>query len=351
LAEELQTTTVSKAYVDNILESMSEVLVVTSPTLDIQLVNRAGQEQLGYKNQELIGKPLAMLFADPILGAGTNPSQVNVLGVHERLLRTKQGQRILAHWAGSEMRDSAGVLQGVVCAALNITERKLAEQRLRASLDEKEVLLKEVHHRVKNNLQIISSLLALQARETADPDAHRMFEDSQGRIRSMALIHEQLYQSGELSRIDFSEYVQRLCSHLADSSGVLNGRAVLRIDVAPTPLPLFLAIPCGMILNELVSNALKHAFPEDRQGQIFVGFDIEGESYRLTVRDNGVGIAGRSSTPNTGSLGLKVVEALVGQLGGSLTCQNSGGASFTITFDIPAEPTQPVEDVEAGASA
>ena len=184
------------------------------------------------------------------------------------------------HWAASELREPSGGLQGIVCAALNITERKLAEQRLRASLAEKEVLLKEVHHRVKNNLQIISSLLTLQARETTDADAHRMFEECQGRIRSMALIHEQLYQSGELARIDFCEYARRLCAHLVDSVGALDGRVALRIDVTAAPLPLNLAIPCGMILNELVSNALKHAFPGGRRGQIVVGFHAAGAARR-----------------------------------------------------------------------
>ena len=351
MAQDLQATTVSKAYVDDILESMSELLVVTDPHLDIQRVNRAVQEQLGYTAQELVGQSLGILFAEPIVGAEIASPPENVLGVHEHVLATKQGQRTTVHWAGSELLDPSGVLQGVVCAAVNITERKLAEQQLRASLVEKEVLLKEVHHRVKNNLQIISSLLALQARATADADVHRMFEECQGRIRSMALIHEQLYQSGELSRIDFSEYVQRLCYHLADSSAVLDGRVVLRIDVAAAPLPINLAIPCGMILNELVSNALKHAFPGDRRGQICVSFHVAGRHHKLSVRDSGVGMDDRSSTHKNNTLGLKVVDALVRQLGGHLQYENIRGASFAITFDEPTEPRAPADEVEACAPA
>ncbi|HKD36192.1 MAG TPA: histidine kinase dimerization/phosphoacceptor domain -containing protein, partial [Pirellulales bacterium] len=272
----------------------------------------------------------------------------SLLGTHELSLTAKNGRLVPVHWAGSELRGEAGELQGLVCAALNIAERKETEERLRASLDEKEVLLKEVHHRVKNNLQIISSLLALQARGNGDPEVRRMFEESQGRIRSMALIHEQLYQSGELSRIDFLEYVRRLCSYLMECSGDQDGHVSLRLDVAAVPLPLNLAIPCGMILNELVSNALKHAFPGGRRGTVLIGFESHDGNYRMSVSDDGIGTAA-AEPPKPGSLGLKVVDALVKQIGGAMSVTSDRGTKFNIIFSDATERPLPPEPQPATA--
>ena len=336
MAEELQATTVSKAYVDDIVESMSEMLIVADPDLRIRLANGAAVAQLGYTADELVGRPLASLLGTRLEPSGVKSPLESLVGTHELSLTAKNGRLILVHWAGSELRGAAGELQGLVCAALNIAERKETEERLRASLDEKEVLLKEVHHRVKNNLQIISSLLALQARGNGDPEVRRMFEESQGRIRSMALIHEQLYQSGELSRIDFLEYVRRLCSYLIECTGDQDGRVSLRLDVAAVGLPLNLAIPCGMILNELVSNALKHAFPSGRRGTVSIGFESRGDDYRLSVADDGVGTAA-AEPPKPGSLGLKVVDALVKQIGGAMSVASDRGTKFRITFSDAAD--------------
>ncbi len=336
MAEELQATTVSKAYVDDIVESMSEMLIVADPDLRIRLANGAAAAQLGYTADELVGRPLASLLGTRLEPSGVKSPLESLVGTHELSLTAKNGRLILVHWAGSELRGAADELQGLVCAALNIAERKETEERLRASLDEKEVLLKEVHHRVKNNLQIISSLLALQARGNGDPEVRRMFEESQGRIRSMALIHEQLYQSGELSRIDFLEYVRRLCSYLIECTGDQDGRVSLRLDVAAVGLPLNLAIPCGMILNELVSNALKHAFPGGRRGTVSIGFESRNGDYRLSVADDGVGTAA-AEPPKPGSLGLKVVDALVKQIGGAMSVAIDRGTKFRITFSDAAD--------------
>lgn len=350
MAEELQATTVSKDYVDNILESMSEMLIVTDSALTIRLVNGAALAQLGFTADELIGRPLPALLGPRAESLALLTALEILRGTRELSLTAKNGRLIPVHWAGSELHGAEGELQGLVGAALNIAERKETEERLRASLDEKEVLLKEVHHRVKNNLQIISSLLALQARDNGDPHVRRMFEQSQGRIRSMALIHEQLYQSGELSRIDFLEYVRRLCSYLMDCSDDLGGRVALRLDVAAVPLSLNLAIPCGMILNELVSNALKHAFPAGRRGTVSISFAAHDGQFRLSVRDDGVGTNPAAAPAKSGSLGLKVVDALVKQLGGTLTIFNERGAQFDITFAVPNDGSLPAS-VDPSASA
>jgi two-component sensor histidine kinase len=216
--------------------------------------------------------------------------------------------------------------------ATDISDRKAAEQQLRDSLREKEVLLKEVHHRVKNNLQIISSLLNLQARETEHPAAVRALRDSQSRIHSMALIHEQLYRSDNLASIDFAEYVRELTAHVSRSVGAAAQRVSVRVEVDPTPLPLDLAVPCGMIINELFTNAVEHAFPEGGGGEIAVGFRTCRGRRELTVSDNGVGLPASGARESSESLGLKVVHALCEQLGGELRLEHDGGTQCTILF-------------------
>jgi two-component sensor histidine kinase/HAMP domain-containing protein len=228
-------------------------------------------------------------------------------------------------------------LQEKTALALQIAERKAAEQQLRASLAEKEVLLKEIHHRVKNNLQVISSLLNLQAHETADPEACRLLHESQGRIRSMALIHEQLYQSEDLARIDFAEYLGRLASHLERSLGAGERQIAVKLDVETVSLPLEQAIPCGMIVNELLTNAIQHGFPQGRSGEVRVQFRQENERLVLAVEDNGVGVpAGVVETQGT-TLGLKVVRALVRQVHGEMTVEYEGGTRFKVSFGAALE--------------
>ena len=209
MAAELREKTVSKDYVDNIIHSMREMLIVADPHQRIRLVNPAACSELGYTAAELADRPLQGLFAleDPPAEGGLSPTEARG---GEGFMQTESGDRIPVHFSAAEMRDEAGQLTGVVCVALNVSRQKDTEHRLRASLREKELLLKEVHHRVKNNLQVISSLLSLQAQEIHDPEMIRLFEESQTRVRSMALIHEQLYRSNDLAHINFAAYVQEL---------------------------------------------------------------------------------------------------------------------------------------------
>ena len=235
------------------------------------------------------------------------------------------------------MIDDQGKLEGYVCVASNISRQKEAEDRLVASLSEKELLLKEVHHRVKNNLQVISSLLNLQAREIHDPDMAKLFRESQGRIRSMALIHEQLYRTNNLAGIDFATYVQDLVRHLEQGLGSEATPVRYCLNIEPIPLSLDLAIPCGMIVNELVSNAQKHAFPNRQAGEIRIEFTSQAGGYCLTVADNGVGIQEKCDSRDSISLGLKVVQALTQQICGDLDVRYDEGTVFVIHFNPEKE--------------
>ena len=214
-----------------------------------------------------------------------------------------------------------------------IVGRKQTEAQLQTSLQEKEVLLKEIHHRVKNNMQIISSLLDLQADTIQDELIRGLFKESQQRIRSMALIHEQLYQSSDLARIDFAEYVERLTNHLLRSYGARAGNVALHMNVAPVLLSIETAIPCGLIINELVSNAFKHAFPNGRSGQIWITLQrTEAQQLTLQIKDNGVGFPPEIDFRRTPSLGLTLVNTLVKQVRGIIDLQRESHTEFMITF-------------------
>lgn len=219
-------------------------------------------------------------------------------------------------------------------AQAEIAERKRAEEQLKASLKEKEVLLKEIHHRVKNNLQIISSLLKLQSAYIKEQQAVDMFKDSQNRIRSMALIHEKLYQSKDLSKIDFAEYIRDLTFNLLRSYKTSSQIISLQTTVNDIWLNIDTAIPCGLIINELVSNSLKHAFTtSNRENQISINLNSdEDKKFVLIVSDNGSGFPEKLDFRNTESLGLELVCTLTEQLEGTIELDSSTGTSFKITF-------------------
>ena len=219
-----------------------------------------------------------------------------------------------------------------------IDERKRVEEKITSSLKDKEVLLKETHHRVKNNLQIISSLLNLQCRSIQDQQTFAIFKESQNRIETMALIHEQLYQSKELSEIDFAKYINSLASNLFSTYAVSAGTIALQINIHNVFLDIHTAILCGLLINELVSNSLKYAFPTDNKNEICIEMCLHKEhSYTLTVRDNGVGFPKNLVFQNTKSIGLQLVNALTEQLEGSIELNNNIGTEFKITFTIKIE--------------
>ena len=262
--------------------------------------------------------------------------------------RARDGHVVWVHGEAKVGRDSDGrplFLQGV---AFDITDRKEAEEALRhardelevkvqkrtaqiqASLQEKEVLLKEIHHRVKNNLQLISSMMRLQSGKMEDANMLHVFKESQDRVKTMARIHEELYRSKDLARIDFAQYVQGLTTNLVRSFG---SGIKLIVDINDIYFGIDTAIPCGLIINELVSNCLKYAFPEGKQGEIRIGLRTNGsDQFTLTVRDNGVGFPVDLNFQKTNSLGLQLVNTLAKQLRGTIQLDRDSGTAFAITF-------------------
>jgi len=259
-----------------------------------------------------------------------DPSRSRTLELEEY---HKDGSTVWTEVRASFLRDASNKATAVIGVTRDITARKQAQEKLTASLKEKEVLLKEIHHRVKNNLQVISSLLSLQSQHITDKDSRAMFQESQSRVRAIALIHEKLYQSEDIAHIDIASYIQDLTALLFSTYTVRNA---IKVDITITDIFLTIttAIPCGLIINELVSNALKHAFPKERDGTITVSMTPStNDSLILTVSDTGIGFPEEIDFRNTTTLGMQLVITLVEQLEGTITLDRSEGrTTFTITF-------------------
>lgn len=220
-----------------------------------------------------------------------------------------------------------------IVTMIEITESKRWQDMISSSLAEKELLLKEIHHRVKNNLQIVSTLLDLQSESIKDAESLNAFRESQDRLAAMALIHERLYASRDFSSVDFSEYIGVLSEHLFASYRVDPDRITLKIDTGGVSIGIDRAIPCGLIINELVTNSLKHAFPDGRSGRISIRFHGDEDDWvTLTVADTGVGLPPGLDYRNTGTLGLQLVKMLADQLGGQVVVESNPGAMFSIRF-------------------
>ncbi len=228
--------------------------------------------------------------------------------------------------AEKELLVAIGNEAGVVIAKLQ------ADELIRAALKERETLLKEIHHRVKNNMQVVSSLLSLQAAQATERETIETLNESQRQIRSMALIHEKLYRSGSLAEIDFGDYVESLVGELLRMYNVAEGAITINADIENVQLGVDTAIPCALIINELVSNSLKHAFPDGRTGDVTVALQRANGAYTLTVADNGVGFPPNVDFRATDSLGMQLVVTLVNQLDGTITLDRTKGTTFIITF-------------------
>ncbi len=290
---------------------------------------------LGYQRHEAIGHTTLTLslwsnHSDREEIAGRLSAERAIVGV-EKTFCTKDGDERDA-LISAELIELSGE-PCVVWIIYDITERKRADERIKNSLREKEVLLQEIHHRVKNNLQVISSLLNLQSGYIKDERVKQLFRESQDRVKSMALIHEKLYKSTDLARIDFSEYVRSLTQMLFQSYRSSRGTIELKARVEPVFLDIDTAVPVGLMLNELVSNSLKHAFPTGGPGTIFI--DLEPRSkddYTLSIRDNGVGVPADFDVDTSNSLGLRLVRILTKQIGGTLEFRSDKETEFKIMF-------------------
>ena len=229
-------------------------------------------------------------------------------------------------------RNAQGEMIGAIAVINEITERKIAEEALRSALGEKEVLLREIHHRVKNNLQVMSSLISLQADTVQNEEVRASFHEMQARVRSMALIHEELYQAQDLARVNFAEYINKLAVGLTQTY-MFSPNISIQVDVEEVLLGVDTAIPCGLIVNELVTNAFKYAFPDGHKGVVNIELHtISQNNYCLIVKDNGVGLPPEIDIENTSTLGMQLITILIRQLRGTLQVRSEQGTYFQIEF-------------------
>jgi two-component sensor histidine kinase len=220
---------------------------------------------------------------------------------------------------------------GIVCIGNNIIEITEAKDKIKASLNEKELLLRELHHRVKNNLQIILSLINLQSNSIKDQQDLEIFRESQSRVKSLAIIHEKLYQSADFASINFKEYIQSLVSYLLSYYSTTN--ITVDVDVEKdTILNMDTAVPCGLIINELVTNSIKFAFPGGKPGKIYIQLKPDDGSLILIIGDNGIGLPDGTDFENSQKLGLQLVKTLTDQLEGTIQYNGENGAEFEIKF-------------------
>ncbi|WP_449658028.1 histidine kinase dimerization/phosphoacceptor domain -containing protein [Amazonocrinis nigriterrae] len=310
------------------------------------LVNQRLCDIVGYTPQELqLGSFQDITYPDDLEAALQYIKQIlagdiQTFSLEKRYIR-KDNSLVWVNVTVSLLRETSGVPKYFISVVEDISERQAAlqerqksQEQLQASLREKEVLLKEIYHRVKNNLQVISSLLSLQSEYIKDKSDMEIFQQSQQRIASMALIHEKMYQSPDLARINFSEYVQDLVASLRTSYEVNASAITLKLNIDEhILLGLDTAIPCGLIIHELVSNSLKYAFPVGREGEISIEItEIVAGQILLSVSDNGIGLPSNFNFIETASLGWQLVDALASQLAGDIKINSNNGVEFQIRF-------------------
>jgi PAS domain S-box-containing protein len=323
------------------VESAPNAMVMVNHDGRIEMVNAQTERLFGYARSELLGKPVEMLL--PQRFAARHPGLREAFASDPRTRPMGAGRDLYAlRRDGTEFPVEIGLNpiqteEGslVLSAIVDISGRKLEEERIQSSLREKDVLLAEIHHRVKNNLQIVDSLLGLQAARIDDSRVIEMLRESQNRIRSMALIHQNLYESNDFAKADCRHFVEKLVPILVSSYAASPDRISVVIGAPSLRLPISLAIPCGLVVNELVSNALKHAFPGGRSGTITIDLSMDAaERATVTVSDDGIGMPPAFDAGNAETLGLRMVGMLADQLGGSLEIRPSGPTAFMLRFPL-----------------
>lgn len=296
-------------------------------------VNKAGTKMLGYTREEFLKlTPMDIVAPEKrsevpknirrLMEAGQNHYEIEFV--------TKEGEKIPV-----EINNRISYLKGKpasIAVTRDVTERKKAEDLIKQSLDEKDMLMKETHHRVKNNLMIISSLLNLQSQYIKDKESQEIFKESQNRARSMALIHERLYQSTDLKNVGLKEYITTLAHDLYRTYVCDPERVSMKLEIEDINLDINYTIPLGLILNELITNSMKYAFPDQHHGTIIIELSKKGDILKLKVSDDGIGFPTDIDYKNTTTLGLQLVNSLTQQIDGEIDLNTSHGTEFSIKF-------------------
>ena len=310
----------------------------------IVLVNAQAERDFGYSREELVGQPMDVLvperfrahhpaYRDQFL---TAPAPRPMGKGRELFGRRRDGSEFPVEIGLNPIKTDDGV--AALASLVDITERRHAQQSLETALQEKIVLLNEIQHRVKSNLQLVSSLLNLQAAQAEDPHIRAILTESQNRVKAMALTHQLLYETKDFSRVELGEYLGRLTRLLLGSYQGVGERVQLKLELGDGVyiLDLKRAVPCGLLVNELVTNAFVHAFPGDRRGVILVRLERAEGDLRLTIADDGIGLGPEFSLEAAKTLGLQLASLFADQLQGALTIERRSGTTVSLRF--PASP-------------
>ncbi len=323
-----------------LVENARDAIVIVGAGGRIRYLNQRALELSGYLAGELVDGAATGLVVPPDRAAVDHHLRAHLEGrgapfQFECQLLTRDGAAVPVEISSSVTRWHGE--RSALAIIRDMSGHKLQQQRLEQSLREKELLLTEVHHRVKNNLQIVSGLLELQTDAFTDPAHRQRLSDLQRRVQSMALVHEMLYRAADLSRVDAPEFLAALVNHLHDAFVTPTAQVAVALELAPLSLAVDTAIPCGLLVSELVANAFKHAFPpawrrRRTPAALVVGLTRRDATLVLTVRDNGVGLPAAVEPSSSPSLGLQLVDSLVSQLGATLTIERSAGTTVTVSF-------------------
>jgi len=319
-----------------IVEDQSELISVAGPDGTLRFVNGAYAQHFGLTPQDMVGRNL-LAFVDAADRSAVTAHLAQVLQSDAPLfginrMQSAQGRTRWVSWVNRPLRGPGGAVTAIQSVGRDMTAQREAEDGLRAALAERETLLQEVYHRVKNNLQVVQSLLSLQQRALADPEARRALEDTARRVRAMTLVHEQLYQTGDLGRVSLRDYTADLLRQIDEATGASRQGVLLQAEVPVQTCKPDTAIPYGLILTELVSNAMAHGFAGRTAGQVRVELVLQGGTPVLTVSDDGIGLPAGFDPAALSSMGLQLAGSLARQLGGRLEVLPGTGARFRVAM-------------------
>jgi PAS domain S-box-containing protein len=324
------------------LDIMGDALMILDSEARVVKVNKSFSELWGYSPDEAVGKPVFEMFPEGELPKHQSEMERAVkeggVTIFETIALTNKNKEIEVSVSGTALKDEKGMLLNFIALFRDITERKQMEEQLKKSLKEKEILIKEIFHRVKNNLAVVSGLLNIQAANIKDKKAKAAFQETRDRIFSLSAVHSQLYHTENYSIVDYKEYIKNLVSNIFYSSQ-MSGHVKLHLDLDDITLPIDKAIPCGLLLNEIVTNALKHAFPEKRKGNLrIITHSFEDKNIEIIVKDDGIGIPESFNIEKTETLGLKLIDLMTKQIEGTLEIESKKGTEFRIR--LSTEPGQ-----------
>jgi len=337
----------TKQELERIIESSPAAIIVLDFDGRVLRWSPAAEKIFGWTEKEVIGKLCPIIppeYVDKILSKEFKQLRKGKETIYHPLFKPfevtafrKDGSEVYMSLSVAPLYGASGKPEAVINVMVDLTERKEFEAKLKKSLEEKEMLVKEIHHRVKNNLMIISSLLNLQSHYIKDKEALDVFKESENWAKSMAMIHERLYKSSDLKKIDFGDYIRSLTIDLYRSMVADPGRVKLDVDLEDLKIDINTVVPLGLIVNELVTNSMKYAFPNNKSGHIQVQLYRENEKIVLKVIDNGIGFPEDLDYKTATSLGLELVNSLTTQIEGELELDRSQGTAFTITFQEQKE--------------